>query len=853
MDTKLDITIPSWKKELILRRQNKNKSGSNSSNSSSSSYCMLDGGQQTVEQQRSVNVGVNVKEYNLKYPTYTQVLKQRSSSANVQCDLIRNSNTKLKMVQENFLTDYNEDVFDVEDVKTINDNDLDDLQYGPGIVNKLRNRYMSLALRATNTKTRPGLYRMRNATSFEHLLDNNDDDDDDDKSSRNNRFFESNLNGNAKNVATTTIAKNRYKKSTHGDLKRARSEEAISTIINDYDLNNESRTKRETIHEDMFIFGKEGNIGQPWKCKDNENIEIPEQKKVNNTHIAGQRYNRPLRVQPVMNEKEKPPANFVKQTKLLYEKKPDSQPKGEVANKIAAYKNLLQNAKKKPSLSTNLSRQKPIAKTDALVKKYNYKSNLPSPNVMPDLLLSSPITSPTNKISPLESFIKAEVENAIPSIESCKKTKTNTAESATNKNVSCQTKITNDIQTNNTNDSPNKKLISEECQNNIRKAGSTFTYDFSKSNDSSKDNSQQPNNNIKNQHQIKDAQQQQIKIQQSIKNQTQDTKQSIKETKQIKETRPQIKETRQVKDTQQQSINENQQSIKEIRQPIKETQQSFKETQQLIKDNQQQIKENLQPIKEKQQSIKEKQQPIKENQQPIRENQQAIKENQQQIKENQPIKENQQQIQATKQQIQGSKQQIGGIKQQSQGSKQINENQQQQSKEVRPKIKEIPRQQHNKEKERQQENSLTSTNVIKENNSLVLKDDVKLNKISENIIINNDKCVDKTFNTNSLKGDLIKNKVDVPKKKNSRVHQDNNQSSNTIVFNFTQTAKGVPDYIGNDGRIQVQKIEKPKVKILRYQCFTLSLFILTFLIEIIDLLLFNYVKLTARFTFDNGN
>lgn len=45
--------------------------------------------------------------------------------------------------------------------------DSEDLHYGPGIVNRLRNKYLSLALRESNP--RPTI--LRKATSLENLLD----------------------------------------------------------------------------------------------------------------------------------------------------------------------------------------------------------------------------------------------------------------------------------------------------------------------------------------------------------------------------------------------------------------------------------------------------------------------------------------------------------------------------------------------------------------------------------------------------------------------------------------------------------------------------------------------------------
>lgn len=65
--------------------------------------------------------------------------------------------------------------------KAIDDCESDsseELQYGPGIVNKLKSKYLNLTLREMN-KTRVSVQRFRRAASLEDLLDCNADDNDD--------------------------------------------------------------------------------------------------------------------------------------------------------------------------------------------------------------------------------------------------------------------------------------------------------------------------------------------------------------------------------------------------------------------------------------------------------------------------------------------------------------------------------------------------------------------------------------------------------------------------------------------------------------------------------------------------
>lgn len=66
------------------------------------------------------------------------------------------------------------------------DDPSEELQYGPGIVSKLRCRYLSLALRQSAAKQRPSLDNLRRTTSLNNLLDEDEEDVDevDDDSGR---------------------------------------------------------------------------------------------------------------------------------------------------------------------------------------------------------------------------------------------------------------------------------------------------------------------------------------------------------------------------------------------------------------------------------------------------------------------------------------------------------------------------------------------------------------------------------------------------------------------------------------------------------------------------------------------
>lgn len=433
MSSGIDNEIPQWKRDLIARLRSQNKRVSSSPPQPAAlSRAVQQPGPETV----------------------APVASTTSRDLFVKCNLV----VPDKMVQErNSSWDWNALEAVNQPLKNgckDSDSSEEDLRYGPGIVNKLKNKYLSLALRETST--RPSILLMRKAASLENILDENGP-----KSPPSNRIFTRN----------EKVQSPRYRSTQRGtsDMKRARSVEAISRTS--LEENEEiTRPKRESLHEDMLIASKEGS------CVFDKVDE--------KVHHVSHRINRPRRITPIMNEREKPPVDVVKQAKLIFERRPEQRTKapqhtGEVAAKVATYKNIIVQAKsKKPPIKTKplgIGSEKPptngicqkppkklpetllsdIQKEPKKMKEIEMKPpkeetapSLPSPipdisrvaspenerigskntslSETPDLIMtSSPLptlNSPLFRISATENFLKEEIRNSAPSIHNKKAT-----------------------------------------------------------------------------------------------------------------------------------------------------------------------------------------------------------------------------------------------------------------------------------------------------------------------------------------------------------------------------------------------------------------------------------------------
>ncbi|KAL3277376.1 hypothetical protein HHI36_012725 [Cryptolaemus montrouzieri] len=362
-----EADIPPWKKHLIARLRSQNKCNGNSVTVSTNRQLSLspplnECTGRTPKANNQSSVGIRPSS------TCNQLSATNSASNTGKDGSVISANKFVspltlrkikssKMVQERAWTlDYTS----CESVNMVSENDnysrtsdsdsSEELHYGPGIVNKLKNKYLSLALRReTYTKQRPSILNLRKATSLENMLDE-DVDESVKTDSDQRRMYQSN--GTEKNST------NRYRNSKRGtqDIKRARSVEAISRFENLISPPPIENLRPKSLHEYILIGEtKEGN-DKYRKPKDSEAVEI-ENALFSNNYVP--RLNRPKRITPVMNEREKPPADVVKQAKMIFEKRPEQRTKppvntGEVAAKVATYKNIIVQSKpvKKPPIKT---------------------------------------------------------------------------------------------------------------------------------------------------------------------------------------------------------------------------------------------------------------------------------------------------------------------------------------------------------------------------------------------------------------------------------------------------------------------------------------------------------------------
>lgn len=449
--------IPQWKKDLILRKRAQNKYPSTDPSAvqlscvSASTRSEVDSSKIGCEFGPNYRCGSGEVEVDKQYlqgdttvpsqsetvnfvlvgrkPVSEQCSEKEGYSNNVissvsnedQFQVIQNTET-VKMVRDTVL------VMQASVTKNITNGECcvdkgageesdssEELQYGPGIVNKLKSKYLSLTLRDTTTKARPTILNMRRATSLENMLDTDSADDD--------LLAEHNLNDSGGGdfeetstdimrvpliaVATTTHPRryisrvpngerstnnrnmqNRYRNTTRGNdsIKRARS---VETLLR-------PTSSRESPNEDVVIISnKEGNNNSTSrKHRDNTKTTIQSgDAKSFSSYPSRQRLNRPKRVTPIMDETERPPADHVKQTLMLFEGPPvhrtkPPRPTGDVATKVANFKHIIEHDKqsnksnviKKPNVAIKPQiSPRPVLSQTEKIRKTQSNSRSPSP------------------------------------------------------------------------------------------------------------------------------------------------------------------------------------------------------------------------------------------------------------------------------------------------------------------------------------------------------------------------------------------------------------------------------------------------------------------------------------------
>lgn len=202
----------------------------------------------------------------------------------------------------------------------------EELQYGPGIVNKLKSKYLNLTLRETN-KSRASVQRFRRAASLEDLLDRDDDET---------AGHEKTARKYAKRDGVVVVPKSdRYRNASRGNesMKRARSVETLmrynSVTVDETGGALRSRpangVRQEPVNDHIILVDRtsvkiESRLGD---------LDRPKP------------INKPKRIKPVLAETERPPPDLVKTTMRIFEGSARKlKPKGEVAAKVATFKTI---------------------------------------------------------------------------------------------------------------------------------------------------------------------------------------------------------------------------------------------------------------------------------------------------------------------------------------------------------------------------------------------------------------------------------------------------------------------------------------------------------------------------------
>ncbi|XP_043579371.1 uncharacterized protein LOC122566333 isoform X2 [Bombus pyrosoma] len=200
----------------------------------------------------------------------------------------------------------------------------EELQYGPGIVNKLKSKYLNLTLKEMN-KSRVSVQRFRRAASLEDLLDC-----DDEPGEKNARKY-------TKRATTGAATKtDRYRNACRGNesMKRARS---VETLM-----------RYNGTDEVGSTHGVSGRVVTNGLKQDpvNDHIILIDRSSVKIESRLGELdrpkpVNKPKRIKPLLAETERPPPDLVKTTMRIFEGSAKKlKPKGEVAAKVATFKTI---------------------------------------------------------------------------------------------------------------------------------------------------------------------------------------------------------------------------------------------------------------------------------------------------------------------------------------------------------------------------------------------------------------------------------------------------------------------------------------------------------------------------------
>ncbi|XP_061403041.1 serine-rich adhesin for platelets [Musca vetustissima] len=276
-------------------------------------------------------------------------------------------------------------------ISSQNSNDLDsneDLSYGPGIVSKLRCRYLSLALRESMEQQRLNKDLLRRSTSLNNLLDDDRAEEEEEEEEEDDEENIENIDvggGQAGDQSQNTISSFTQKKS--GILKNSYSpqEKRFSqgsngvgvTFTETSSFNKRSRHLKRGNDSLKRARSVEALLSEksPWQGQRMAASVTPTcvtiEDKIQNARERlhqGTDHMPPKRLTSIIDDTERPPPDLVKQTLKMFEANANRRPrntnrsnsKGEVASKVETFKNIIKDQKPVVSYPKPLSPTKKL-------------------------------------------------------------------------------------------------------------------------------------------------------------------------------------------------------------------------------------------------------------------------------------------------------------------------------------------------------------------------------------------------------------------------------------------------------------------------------------------------------------
>lgn len=306
--------------------------------------------------------------------------------------------------------------------------DSEELQYGPGIVSKLRCRYLSLALRQSTCKQRPSLDNLRRATSLNNLLNEEDD------AESSNKLWDKKSGGDDKSRTPDDLVSSHFAKKPveavngntrcrvqqrgNDSMKRARSVEALMRYDQNAWQRDQSKDQANAVASAATGIDTIPEVPTPTKPPPHSNNHSAKQTaiadtitiedKIVNARERGEA--KPKRLTSFMDETERPPPDLVKHTLRMFEATANRRPSSanratkDVAAKVTTFQSIIAeknpiifikppvSPSKKPAIaprSTVTSRNTQNGQTPSSTQTTNGHNNKSAATVKPNVVVAN--------------------------------------------------------------------------------------------------------------------------------------------------------------------------------------------------------------------------------------------------------------------------------------------------------------------------------------------------------------------------------------------------------------------------------------------------------------------------------